>query len=153
MRVNVLVVSACNEDLAWFEVVLQERGWKVRCAQNLTGAMEFIRMQHAVVVISEPTLPDGDWKQLLSQLIDEGWPTALVVFSHLADERLWSEVLHLGGYDVLPRPVDKDELFRTVALAWEQCKRKCHDTRTETSGRSRPKRNTEPNLGAEGNGT
>ena len=143
MTVSVLVVGACSEDLAWFEVVLQERGWRVRCARSISDAVAFIRAQRAVVVVCEPTLPDGDWKQLLSHLIDESRPSALIVFSHLADDGMWSEVLHLGGYDVLPKPFDKDELFRTVTLAWEHCKRKCHDTGKETGGRPGSARRTD----------
>ena len=46
-------------------------------------------------------------------------PPSLVVTSRLADERLWAEVLNLGAYDLLARPFNKNELTRTVALAWQ----------------------------------
>jgi hypothetical protein len=42
------------------------------------------------------------------------------VTSRLADERLWSEVLNLGGYDVLPQPLDRNEALRTIGLAWDR---------------------------------
>jgi FixJ family two-component response regulator len=41
------------------------------------------------------------------------------VTSRLADEYLWAEVLNLGGYDVLAKPLDKQEVSRTLNLAWE----------------------------------
>jgi FixJ family two-component response regulator len=122
---SVLVASTCQDDLAWFEVVLRETGWQFHCVHSVADAVAFIRRQRTVVVVSEPDLPGGSWKQLLSQLVEEGHPSALVVFSHLADERLWSEVLHLGGYDVLPKPFDKGDVSRTLALAWQQCKHRC----------------------------
>jgi FixJ family two-component response regulator len=126
--ISVLVASACSQDFAWFEVVLGNTGWKLSCAHSLAEAAAFVHKQQAIVVVCEPTLPDGDWKQLLSQLVELGRPSALVVFSHLADERLWSEVLHLGGYDLLQKPFDKSEVIRTVTLAWQQCKHACGST-------------------------
>jgi hypothetical protein len=36
----------------------------------------------------------------------------------LADERMWAEVLNLGGCDVLARPFNGEEVIRTVTSAW-----------------------------------
>jgi DNA-binding response OmpR family regulator len=46
-------------------------------------------------------------------------PPNLIVSSRLADEKLWTEVLDSGGYDVLPTPFDPTEVSRvtTAALA------------------------------------
>ena len=38
--------------------------------------------------------------------------------SRLADDRLWSEALNLGAYDVLAKPYDPDEVLRVLDLAW-----------------------------------
>jgi DNA-binding NtrC family response regulator len=43
---------------------------------------------------------------------------ALIVTCRLADERLWAEALNLGAYDVLAKPFDRDEVLRSVSLAW-----------------------------------
>jgi hypothetical protein len=42
--------------------------------------------------------------------------------SNQADESLWAEVLNLGGYDVLPKPLVRDEVKRVVTLAWQNWK-------------------------------
>ena len=42
-------------------------------------------------------------------------PGAEVIFlSRLADEILWSEVLSMGAYDLLPKPVERMEFLRSV---------------------------------------
>lgn len=41
----------------------------------------------------------------------------LLVVSRYADERLWAEVLNLGGYDVLLKPFEPMEVTRVVAAA------------------------------------
>ena len=41
----------------------------------------------------------------------------LVVTSRLADDRLWAEVLNLGGWDVLSTPFEAAELIRVLFAA------------------------------------
>ena len=38
-------------------------------------------------------------------------PPVLVVASRFANEALWSEVLHLGGYNLLSKPLNMKESF------------------------------------------
>jgi hypothetical protein len=45
------------------------------------------------------------------------------VFSRLADEYLWAEVLQLGGYDVLLKPFEEEEVARVALAAWLSWKR------------------------------
>jgi hypothetical protein len=42
----------------------------------------------------------------------------MIVTSRLADERLWAEVLNLGGYHLLAKPFDASEVVRVVGTAW-----------------------------------
>lgn len=47
----------------------------------------------------------------------------------MADERLWAEVLNLGGYDVLPTPFEPDEVTRVCTGAWLAWKHKMTETK------------------------
>ncbi len=53
----------------------------------------------------------------LKDLRDRAKPPQLVVTSRQADESLWSEVLNVGGYDVMAQPLDSNEVERVVASA------------------------------------
>jgi hypothetical protein len=70
------------------------------------------------VVLCANQLPDGDWKALLRLADGLAHPPNLIVFTRLADDRLWAEVLNLGGFDVLEFPVNRVELFRAMSGAW-----------------------------------
>ena len=72
------------------------------------------------VVVCERDLPDGDWKDVLAIALSLPVPPPVIVTSRLADDYLWAEVLNLGGYDVLAKPLDAEELRRTMNLAWER---------------------------------
>jgi|SRR5580658_1427293 FixJ family two-component response regulator len=76
----------------------------------------------AVIVDCPPR--NDFWKQIL---IDVCQPAGipLIVTSRVADERLWSEVLNFGGFDILVQPLDSHEVARIAksALRWTQAKR------------------------------
>jgi FixJ family two-component response regulator len=70
------------------------------------------------VVLCDEHLPDGSWRDLLAAMEPLHDPPVLIVSSHIADERLWSEVLNLGAFDLLAAPFDSREVLRVVSLAW-----------------------------------
>ena len=75
------------------------------------------------VVIAERDLHDGDWRVVLSCLEHQSYGPLLIVVSRLADERLWAEVLNLGGFDVLAKPFAHEEANRVIDHAlntWNQ---------------------------------
>jgi DNA-binding NarL/FixJ family response regulator len=68
---------------------------------------------NAVVIdLSTPVKRSCD---VLVSTVKQVAPHAEVIFlSRLADEMLWSQVLALGAYDLLPKPPEKAEFLRTV---------------------------------------
>ena len=73
---------------------------------------------HVPVILSECQLPDGNWKDVLSRLAPVPDRPRLIVFSRHADDRLWAEVLNLGGFDVLAAPFRKEELVFAIGSDW-----------------------------------
>jgi hypothetical protein len=69
--------------------------------------------------VSEYELPDGDWSDVLDALGGSSC-TNLLVTARTADDRLWADVLHRGGYDVLVQPFDPLEVQRVLTVAWDQ---------------------------------
>jgi DNA-binding NtrC family response regulator len=71
------------------------------------------------IVVCDRDLPDGGWRQLLEETESLPSPPKFIVFSRLADEELWMEVLSAGGHDVLRTPFDAREAYRVVRFASE----------------------------------
>lgn len=93
------------------------KGWIIRTASSLGEArLSFLGGQISVVV-SKDCLPDGNWQDLLEHASGVLQGPNIVITARLADERLWAEVLNLGGYDVLAQPFDDDEVFRVIDSA------------------------------------
>ena len=79
------------------------------------GIKDLVRHQPEVV-ICEAVLPDGDWKLVLGYTSPLKNAPRLIVISSHANESLWAEVLNLGGYDLLSKPLVEDEVVRVVGL-------------------------------------
>ena len=80
--------------------------------------MDFLQSNVAGIVICEPNLRDGSWKDLFAKASKTLTSPLLVVCSEDVDPELWAEVLNLGAYDVLSKPFDSAEVTRIVSLAW-----------------------------------
>ena len=70
------------------------------------------------MVICERHLIDGNWKDVLSGLAPILNAPRMIVVSRLADNELWTEVLNMGGFDLLPAPLREVEVGYAVGAAW-----------------------------------
>ena len=69
------------------------------------------------LVLTDLSLPDGSWFDVLSRVGDARHDAKVVVCAHLADERLWTQVLEAGGFDVLVEPYQDREVHRILCAA------------------------------------
>jgi DNA-binding NtrC family response regulator len=120
--VTILFVNPRTDDRNSLRHILEHSNWKLHEVTSCKEAMGLLKQHHIPVVVCERELPDGDWRQLLDQVMELPSPPHLVVSSRHADDRLWAEVLNLGGYDVLAVPFDSSEVFRVAFLAWQSWK-------------------------------
>ncbi len=96
-----------------------ESGWELHLARTFQEAVTVMQTQRAGVVLSETRFADGHcWRDLLKEIQRHEFPPMLIVADRLADERLWSEVLSLGGYDLLLKPFEPEEVLHVVKSAW-----------------------------------
>src|SRR5579862_3122300 len=103
---SVLLVSADREDRSSLTAIFEPLQWQMHTAESFRGAVTLLKEHPVAVVVCEHRLPDGSWGDVLKTCTGLHAPPALIVCSRLADEYLWTEVLNLGGYDVLVKPFD-----------------------------------------------
>ena len=115
--VSALVVGSTGFDQLALERAFREWGWNLHIARNRNEARAFLDQTPVDVVLSDRDLPEGGWRELLSDLQARVDPPELVVKARLADDSLWAEVLNMGGYDVLAEPLDNEEVRRVMSAA------------------------------------
>ena len=75
------------------------------------------------LVITDASLCDGNWRDVLEAVADCGLHASVVVHSPGANETLWSEVVWRGAYDLLVQPCEPEEVCHSVegALRAARC--------------------------------
>lgn len=116
-KLSALLVGEYKGDRLLIHEVFRRLGWKLFEARDRRRAMECLDRNKVHVVIAESDLPNWHWKRVLNDLRERAKPPQLVVTCRQADETLWSEVLNIGGYDVMAQPLDSNEVERVVASA------------------------------------
>ena len=120
--VRVLAISHSSRDLRKLREIIGHSNWVLRTTSTYGEAVELLHEDVSPVVITERDLPPYSWKDVLRELASMTNPPRLIVASENADAQLWGEVLNLGAYDVLPKPLASAELFATVSSAWRAWK-------------------------------
>ena len=115
--VSALLVGEFESDRILVHEIFRLQGWRLFEARDRRRALECLGKNPVQVVIAESESPAWNWKRILSDLRRLAPVPQLVVTSRTADDYLWAEVLNVGGYDVLPQPLERDEVERVVASA------------------------------------
>jgi len=117
MPVSALLVGEFAEERVLLQEIFRKCGWRLFEASDRRRALHSLERNPIRVVIAETSLPAWDWRKVLHDLRKLPVPPQLVVTSRTADDHLWAEVLNIGGFDVLARPLDPDEVERVIASA------------------------------------
>ena len=109
-RHKLLSISSSAEDHAALRRFAGRLQWDVSSVATCWKAIHRLTGERFSVIICEAVLEDGTWKDILNRIGTGGGAPPLIVTSRLADAYLWSEVLNLGGYDVLAKPFQAREV-------------------------------------------
>ena len=133
--VEVLVVAS-GATQAQFAQAFGNSNWHLESAASALEALGRLRESPKAVVICEDPAqdpvaqtevafdaPTGPWLDLLTELRRLSHPPKVIVASRRPGDRLWAEVLHQGGYDVVSLPLEAPEMLRLVSTAWLEWRR------------------------------
>jgi len=116
-RTRLLVVSPDENDSLSVRTLVTTGDWTIVRAAGLADAIQSAHADDPDVVLAERQLSDGTWTDLLEFFNSRDNPPPLIVLSRFVDDRLWVEVLNLGGFDVLAKPLERSEASRVLAMA------------------------------------
>lgn len=122
-KVAVLSIGPMDTHQTGLAAILHQSNWlagtesrgNVKFCQASQEARGVLRTCPIPVVLCDS---DSGWREVLDEFRSIPHPPALIVTSRMADDRLWSEALNLGAYDVLAKPYQPDEVLRVLDLAW-----------------------------------
>ena len=113
---TVLAMTASCPDATRLHDILAGPAWKLRVVDNLEDAQAFLGARSPSIVLFDRDLPNVDWRQAIGTLANGH--CRVILASFVADDYLWEEVIHCGGYDVIAKPFRADEVIHMIQFAW-----------------------------------
>src|ERR1700692_2186675 len=117
MRSRILCISGHQEDARPLSPCLHALPLVVDHVGTLLLARAQLRKQDYDVVLTEATLPDGNWLDVLHLVRETPREMKVVVTDPQADAHLWAQALNLGAYDLLAQPFYEPEVRRILSNA------------------------------------
>jgi DNA-binding NtrC family response regulator len=111
---NLLFVSPVRRDHAALRHILRWKALPISAA-SCRRALRQLRQTPVPIVLCDRDLPDGSWLDILGRAASR---PLVIVASRLADERLWSEVLNLGAFDLIAKPFSASDVLHVLSAAW-----------------------------------
>lgn len=98
---------------------LTRNSFVVETATSGNSAMEHLAKQHFDLVLCDYRLEDTDGKDILIK-IKESYPkTGVIIITGYSDIKLAVELIKLGAYDYITKPLYPDEILNTINKAIE----------------------------------
>lgn len=116
---KLLAIGSNPEDQETLSRMAGNLDWQVWSVSTCWEAIERLTSEPITAIFCDDILEDGTWKDILKLVGSAAGAPPIVVTSRLADAFLWSEVLNVGGYDVLLKPFstrDVTHVLGTITL-------------------------------------
>ena len=120
---RVLLVGSGIEGASKLAALLHAIHCEVLPASTCRQAVPLLLSEEIPVLVTDPELPDGDWRGLANEAARLRTPPSLIVVSDSSDWRLWADVLSGGGFDLLSKPWTAESATWTVQSAFRRWQR------------------------------
>jgi FixJ family two-component response regulator len=113
-----IVALLTGPDLAVVRELSTSRHWEVSFAADCPDALVRIGQMKAQILFLDRDLAGPGWRQTIHAFASSSHKICIMLVSKTVDTNLWNEVVRYGGYEVLPKPLQENDLLRAVSLAW-----------------------------------
>ncbi len=114
---KILVVEDNKAMREMLENILQEKGYEVKSAGDVSSAMLLLKSEYFHLIISDLQLPDIDGITFLKKVKHYNIP--FIILTAFGSIELAVEAIKEGAFDFASKPIDPDYLFLIVEKALE----------------------------------
>ncbi|HCC59495.1 MAG TPA: hypothetical protein DEQ47_19975 [Solibacterales bacterium] len=113
---QVLAVTTFAGDVSALGELAAAEGWQLETCASVSEAVVLLARIPGRVVLLDRDVSALGWRGALTALLASR-ESRVVLISPVTDDFLWDEVVRLGGYDVITRPLDAARTLSAVNLA------------------------------------
>jgi CheY-like chemotaxis protein len=116
-----VLASGEADDAVLLGQLLGGTPWSVLPAASADAALSMLRNLAIPIVLFARDLDGQPWQETLRRFLKTRRRACVIVLAGSCGPNA-EEVLHRGGFDVLTRPLDKDDLFTALLCAYSQAR-------------------------------
>lgn len=117
MTGKILLAMSPDRQLRFLNI-LESENYDVTLAGDARRVETILSLpSHFDLVIVDADLPAGGWRPVLNHVIGSRPECEVLVYSRCGEEELWADVIQSGAFDLIPEPVNRNELLRVVGSA------------------------------------
>src|SRR3569833_1406007 len=98
---------------------LTRNGFDVTTAATGTGGMELLKNIGLDLVLCDFRLEDTDGREMLKNIKSQYPKTGVIIITGYSDIKMAGELINLGAYDYITKPLYPDEILNTINKAFE----------------------------------
>jgi DNA-binding NtrC family response regulator len=91
--------------------------WEVRFAESCEQVSAMASHLVAPIILLDRGWPGAEWRTAVQRFAASPNHACVVLVSGADDAYLWQELVRSGGYDILPKPIQADDVSRVMKLA------------------------------------
>ena len=118
-KVSIRVLLITPDDDMYLSVhnAAKRSGWELERARSVEQSLHTLDRFPARLVIYDWTPEDDDWRSAIDRLSTRPEHPCILLASRVIDEYLWAELVTHGGFDVIHRSADPEQVIRAVRFA------------------------------------
>ena len=114
---QILLIDDEPSILETLDMFLSEKGHKVYKALTGSAGLDLFYRHKPDVVILDIRLPDQNGLEILSQIQEDECPAKVIMITAFQDMETTIRAMKLGAYDYVHKPLDADEMEKTIEQA------------------------------------
>lgn len=111
---------------------LTRNGFDVTTASTGTSGMEFLKNGNFNLVLCDFRLEDTDGREMLKNIKTQYPKTGVIIITGYSDIKMAVELIKMGAYDYITKPLYPDEILNTITKAIETHHALVEDKEVET---------------------
>ena len=120
LRVEVLIIAGNRRECEELRNIFGHTNWILHCVTDLAGAKAFWGSRPVPIVVCDAELSDGTWVDVIDAGAVLAEPPEVLVCGPAMNATLGMRVFEAGGFDILSTPFDRDQVLRSISLAFRK---------------------------------
>lgn len=116
-KINILAVDDDKEFLTLLHDVLKDEGYEISVAESMPDAIKKVKEILFDLIITDKNMPEPKGADLINEIKSISPASKIIVLTGFGDVESYLELMNLGIYDYLNKPVKMSELKITIKKA------------------------------------